>query len=147
MAIFHRSRCWLVLIGLACAVLWGQPAAAQTVNKRLAVLEFTGKIESDVLDAFTDAVRGGAVQGLAGREVDVMTRENMMVLLKEMGKHDCSEGDCEVETARNIGADFVVSGTVARIEAAFVVTLKLHETKRGSLLAADQIDAKTQLDV
>jgi len=58
-----------------------------------------------------------------------MTRENMMVLLKDMGKKDCSEGDCEVETARNIGADFVVSGSVVRIDAAFVVTLKLHETK------------------
>jgi formylglycine-generating enzyme required for sulfatase activity len=76
-----------------------------------------------------------------------MTRENMMVLLREMGKKDCAEGDCEVETARNIGADFVVSGSVARIDAAFVVTLKLHETKSGSLLASDQTVAKKQLEV
>jgi len=91
------------------ASLAAQTADSQTVAKRLAVLEFKGRgIEGDVLDAFSDEVRGGAVEGLAGRGVQVMTRENMMVLLKEMGKSGCSEGDCEVETARNIGADFVV---------------------------------------
>jgi len=126
----------------------GQPAVSQTTSKRLAVLEFKGEsIKGDVLDTFADAVRGGAVEALAGRRVQVMTHENMLVLLKEMGKKDCSEGDCEVETARNIGADFVVSGTVVRIDAAFVVTLKLHETKGGSLLATDQIEAKSQIEL
>jgi formylglycine-generating enzyme required for sulfatase activity len=136
------------LIGLAFAVLVGQPAISQTTVKRLAVLEFKGaSIRGDVLDTFADAVRGGAVEALAGRRVQVMTRENMMVLLKDMGKKDCSEGDCEVETARNIGADFVVSGSVVQIDAAFVVTLKLHETKGGSLLATDQIEAKSQIEL
>jgi sulfatase modifying factor 1 len=148
MTIVPRSLRLPTLIGLALAVLLGQPAASGTVSKRLAVLELKGaKIEGEVLDAFADAVRGGAVEGLAGRGVQVMTRENMMVLLKEMGKKECAEGDCEVETARNIGADFVVSGSVVRIDEAFVVTLKLHETRDGSLLATDQIDAKKQLEV
>jgi len=147
MAIFGRSPHWSTIIGLASALLLGQPAFSQTTAKRLAVLELKGRLDGDVLDTFADAVRGGAVEGLAGRRVQVMTRENMMVLLKDMGKKDCSEGDCEVETARNIGADFVVSGGVVRIDAAFVVTLKLHETRGGSLLATDQIDAKTELEV
>ena len=148
MTIVPRSLRLPTLIGLALAVLLGQPAASGTVSKRLAVLELKGaKIEGEVLDAFADAVRGGAVEGLAGRGVQVMTRENMMVLLKEMGKKECAEGDCEVETARNIGADLVVSGSVVRIDEAFVVTLKLHETRDGSLLATDQIDAKKQLEV
>ena len=148
MAVLFRSTCWLTFIGLAFAVLVGQPAISQTPVKRLAVLEFKGEsIKGEVLDTFADAVRGGAVEALAGRRVQVMTRENMMVLLRAMGKKDCSEGDCEVETARNIGADFVVSGSVVRIDGAFVVTLKLHETREGSLLATDQIDAKKQLEV
>ena len=136
------------MIGLAFTLLVGQPAVSQTTSRRLAVLEFKGAaIKGDVLDTFADAVRGGAVEALAGRRVQVMTHENMMVLLKDMGKKDCSEGDCEVETARNIGADFVVSGSVVRIDAAFVVTLKLHETKGGSLLATDQIEAKSQIEL
>jgi TolB-like protein len=134
-----------MVLGFALA---GKPADSQTTGKRLAVLELRGEsVKGDVLDALADAVRGGAVEGLAGRGVEVITRENMRVLLREMGKTDCTEGDCEVETARNIGADYVVSGSVVRIDDAFVVTLKLHETKRGSLLATDQIDARKQLEV
>jgi len=148
MAFLLRWKGQPILIGLAFTLLVGQPAVSQTTSRRLAVLEFKGAaIKGDVLDTFADAVRGGAVEALAGRRVQVMTHENMMVLLKDMGKKDCSEGDCEVETARNIGADFVVSGSVVRIDAAFVVTLKLHETKGGSLLATDQIEAKSQIEL
>ena len=148
MAVLPRSLRLPTLIGFACAVLLGRPAVSQTAGKRLAVLELKGAaIKDDVLDTLADAVRGGAVEGLAGLGVQVMTRENMMVLLRGMGKKDCIDGDCEVETARNIGADFVVSGSVERIDGAFVVTLKLHETKGGSLLATEQCKANRQIDV
>jgi formylglycine-generating enzyme required for sulfatase activity len=132
----------------ALALLPGRLAVSQVVGKRLAVLEFKGtKIESEVLDNFSDEVRGGAVEGLAGRGVLVMTRESMLVLLKEMGKKECNEGDCEVETAKNIGADFVVSGSVAKIDGVYVVTLKLFETAKANLLATARIEAKSQLEV
>lgn len=147
MSISWRSPYLGFFICLASALLSGRAAISQTTPKRLAVLELKGKIDGDVLDAFADAVRGGAVEGLAGREVQVMTRENMMALLKEMGRRDCSEGDCEVETARNIGADFVVSGGVVRVDSTYVVTLKLHETKGGSLLATKQVEGRTKLEV
>ena len=145
MAIFPRSL--PTLIALAYAVLVGQPAVSQTASRRLAVLGFKGKIAGDALDTIADAVRSGAVEGLAGSGVQVMTRDNMLVLLKAMGKKECTEGDCEVETARNIRADFAVSGSVVQIDSAFVVTLKLHETKGGSLLVTDQIEGKSQGDL
>jgi hypothetical protein len=111
-------------------------------------LEFQGlKLDADVLNTFSDAVRGGAAEGLQANNTKVMTRENMMVLLREMGKTDCVEGDCEVETARSIGADFVISGLVVHIETSYVVTLKLHETKDGGLLATDTVQAPTQLEM
>jgi TolB-like protein len=110
-------------------------------------LEFQGKIEDDVLNAFADAVRGGAVEGLAACNVKVITHENMMVLLRDMGKSDCTEGDCEVETARNIGADFVVSGSVVNFDNTYVITLKLHETKEGGLLATDSVQAKSRIEI
>jgi len=82
MSISWRSPYLGFFICLASALLSGRAAISQTTPKRLAVLELKGKIDGDVLDAFADAVRGGAVEGLAGREVQVMTRENMMALLK-----------------------------------------------------------------
>ena len=123
-------------------------AAAQRGNKRLAVLEFQGKsLDQDVLMTFSDTVRGGALQGLEGRGVVVMTRENMLVLLRDMGKKECGEGECEVETARNIGADYVVSGKVVRVEQSYFVTLKLHETQGGSLIGTDTVEAKSQVEL
>ena len=53
----------------------------------------------------------------------------------------------EVETARNIGADFVISGKVVRVEQLYVVTLKLHETKNGSLLSQDTVEGASQVDL
>lgn len=148
MAIFTRSLRLPALIGLASAVLLGQPAISETASKRLAVLEFRGSgIKDAVLENFADEVRGGAVEGLAGRGVLVMTRESMMVLLKEIGKKDCTEGECEVETARNIGADFVVAGSVVKIDEAFVVTLKLFDVHSAGVLATDRVEAKSQLEV
>ena len=123
-------------------------AAAQLGNKRLAVLEFQCKnLDSDVLMTYSDTIRGGALQGLEGHGVVVMTRENMLVLLRDMGKQECGEGDCEVETARNIGADYVISGKVVRIEQLFVVTLKLHETQGGSLLGTETVEGASQIEL
>ena len=123
-------------------------AAAQKGNKRMAVLEFQGKnLDQDILMTFSDTVRGGALQGIEGRGVMVMTRENMQVLLRDMGKQDCGEGECEVETARNIGADYVISGKVVRMEQIYVVTLKLHETQGGSLIGTDTVEASSQVDL
>ncbi|HJX63478.1 MAG TPA: hypothetical protein VJ860_05935 [Polyangia bacterium] len=124
------------------------PVAVQTRGKRMAVLEFLGKnMDEDILMTFSDTVRGGALQSLEPHGVVVMTRENMMVLLRDMGKKDCGEGDCEVETARNIGADYVISGKVVRIEQIYAVTLKLHETQGGSLLGTDTVEGTSQIDL
>jgi hypothetical protein len=95
----------------------------------------------------SDAVRSGVLDASRGRDLLVMTRENMAALLKEMGKPDCSEGDCEVETARNIGADYVLSGEIARIEGTYVVVLKLHECDDGRLLSTATARGQTQLNL
>ena len=122
--------------------------AARLGNKRMAVLEFQGKdLDEEVLMAFSDTVRGGALQGIEGQGVVVMTRENMQVLLRDMGKQECGEGDCEVETARNIGADYVISGKVVRIEQLYIVTLKLHETRGGSLLGTETVEGASQVEL
>jgi TolB-like protein len=128
---------------------FGKTSGAGQARRRLAVLEFSGRnLEADVLGAFSDAVRGGAVEALSGGEnLKVMTRENMLVMLRDMGQKECVEGDCEVETARNIGADFVISGSVAHMDNTFVVTLKIHETQEGAVLATDTLQARRQIDM
>src|SRR5947207_5985556 len=61
----------------------------------------------------------------------------MLVLMQAQGKQiaDC-EGECEVETGRRIGADLVVSGEILRVGESLKASLRLHETRSGTLVAA-----------
>jgi len=105
--------------------------------ERLAVLELTGDLPQKERALLADTIRGGVVSAL-GDAVQVMTRENMEVMLTDMGiDASCvAEGACEVETARNLGVDYVVSGNVVSLSGVFVVSLKLYATQSGQLLAS-----------
>ena len=113
------------------------PASA---TERLAVLELVGDVPTKELAVLTDTVRGAVVETL-GPDIKVMTKENMEVMLTDMGLDaSCvSEGACEVETARNLGVDYVVSGTVTQIGGVLVSSMKLHETATGSLMLTQQV--------
>jgi hypothetical protein len=145
----------------------GQPGAGTTpvasrpalAGARLAVLELRNKLkgrDAEALDLsyFADLARGAALRAVPSAQV--MTRENLLVLLQAQGKklEDC-EGQCDVETGRMIGADLVVSGEALRVGSAFKLDFKLHETRTGRLLAqavasgrsADDLDIETQRTV
>jgi hypothetical protein len=97
-----RFVAWLVVLAWV-----GGPTLAWAAAPRLAVLELSGaKLTLEERSLLTDAVRGACVKQAGGRLV-VMTRENMEVMLSDMGiAPSCvSEGACEVETARNLGVD------------------------------------------
>src|SRR5438105_12616436 len=98
-------------------------------TQTLAVLEFKSKVEEKGFDAgyFADKVRSTALEALPG--VQVMTRENVVVLLEAQGKklEDC-EGECEVDTGRLLGADYVVTGELFRVGSSYKLNLKMHET-------------------
>jgi hypothetical protein len=150
--------CWGSITGqesaLKCAVSGiaeriedSKPLAAEHQNSasrkpklagRLAVLDLrneTKDLAAKDVRYFTDVVRG-AVLKLAP-QLEVMTRENLMVLLQATGKDLAScEGECEVDTGRRIGADQIISGELVRIGTRYKMSLKLHETHDGRLLGA-----------
>jgi hypothetical protein len=123
--------------------------ASHPAAKRLAVIEFTGAAaQPSVLSAITDQARGAAATELKGRDFTVMTKESMAVLLKDQGKSAaCAEGECEVEVARNIGADLVLTGEVLVIEGTYIVTLKLHDVRTAALLGTRNATGKGQLEL
>jgi hypothetical protein len=140
----------------AASAAQAQPRAPLKAGARLAVLELTSKLkgkdaESVDLPYFADLARGAALRALPG--VQVITRENLLVLLAASGKkpEDC-EGECEVETGRLVGADLVVSGEVLRVGTHFKIDFKLHETVSARMLGqvvaqghnVDELDGDTQ---
>ena len=120
--------------------------AAQT--QTVAVLEFRDKVPQEQrIDAayLSDQVRAAVKEMMPSAKV--ITRENMLVLLQATGKDlaNC-EGECEVDTARRIGADLVVSGELLQFGTQYKLNMKLHDTRSGELLsgtvaAGDTADA------
>ena len=143
-----KIKCFLILLYLFPTLCFAE--------KRLAVLEIRGVgFESNELRLYTDLVRSGIVESIDKRTIDgqkllVVSKENMVDMLKSMGKgvEDC-QGECEVELARNMGADYVVSGEIVKIEQLNILTLRIHETTRGVFLSGVDIkeeDNKKLLD-
>src|SRR6059058_5901078 len=123
---------------LLALVAVSAPAFAE--GKMLSVLELHNKLagaDKSAVDAayLSDRIRAEVLDAKLG--VKVMTRENMFVLLQAQGKslENC-EGECEVDTGRRLGADYVVSGDLLRVGASLKATLKLHDTHSGTLLGA-----------
>lgn len=148
---WSRHRClagvvaFLLVLGACGSTVSPTRPSAPPPAKRLAVLEFTNAdIPGDILDTLSDAVRGGAIDALVGRNVSIMTRESMKLMLKDMGIQECREGECEVETARSIHADYVVSGRIVRMEGSYVVTLKVHDAEQARLLGMKDVMVDTQ---
>ena len=112
---------------------------------KIAVLDFKSyakDFKPEDVRYFTDLVRGATLRAAPGLEV--MTRENLLVLLQATGKTlDQCEGECEVDTGRRIGADAVISGDVLKVGSRYKMSLRLHETHGGRLLSTAIASGKT----
>ena len=120
-------------------------SAAAALSGKLAVLElrnFTKDLTHENAQYFTDMLRSAALK--AQPQLEVMTRENLVVLLQASGKRleEC-EGECEVETGRRIGADLIISGELQKLGSLYKLSLRLHDTHEGRLLASTQASGKT----
>jgi hypothetical protein len=114
---------------------------------KLAVLDFrnfAADLKPENVRYFADRVREATLQ--AAPQMEVMTRENLLVLLQASGKDlaQC-EGECEVDTGRRIGADAIISGEIQKLGSSYKITMRLHETHAGRLLGAS-VASGTTLD-
>ena len=105
---------------------------------KLAVLDlrtYSKDVTVDQARYFTDLVRSSTLKAAPG--IEVMTRENILVLLQASGKklEEC-EGECEVDTGRRIGADYIVTGEIQGIGKRLKIALRLHDTREGRLLGS-----------
>ncbi len=110
--------------------------AGVSLHGKLAVLDlrnFASELTHENVQYFTDVIRQSALRNAPG--VEVMTRENLLVLLGASGKKlDECEGECEVDTGRRIGADAIISGELQKLGKRYKVSLRLHDTRGGTLL-------------
>ncbi|MEN9800849.1 MAG: hypothetical protein RL653_4546, partial [Pseudomonadota bacterium] len=133
----------MLLVGLFALSLdaLGQTAGALE-GKKIAVFDFKvlqgAKVQSPEL--LSDECRGSVANETRGEGALVITRENMLEILKLTGGK-CKEGECEVETARNLGVDLFVAGSVTQLDGELMLSLMAYETRSGQLLQQKLISA------
>ena len=103
----------------------------------MGVLEFNNfaGVSPYEAQAIADMVRMAASDVLPGSRYLIMTRESILQLLPPDRKSLAAcEGECEVETGRNIGADYVVTGEIGRFGTDLQVKFKMYDTKTSDYL-------------
>jgi len=125
--------------------MFSSPALAE---EYIAVLDIQGEISEAIKLQLADETRSGALKALPLSDYTIITRENMLSMIKDMEKDPkCLEGACEIDIGRNIGADFIVSGQVLKIEGTYLYSLKLHNTASGALIGTQRIEGSNALEL
>lgn len=127
-------------IGLALIIFFAVVGSSAFATQFVAVLETISNEGSPVTLSeklfITDELRAAAVTALANYDFTIMTRENILVMLppdKDMA--EC-EGECLVETGRNISANYVVQGRIGRFGSDLTLTVELYETATGRFIGS-----------
>lgn len=123
------------MLRLLCLALVFIGGLAHAAPRRVAVLTLknSARVTAAEISYITDRVRAGLLS-LPSSQFVVLTRENILALLPPgTNLADC-EGDCEVDTGRNIGADLVITGDVLRFGAGLRVVLRVHDVATARLI-------------
>jgi formylglycine-generating enzyme required for sulfatase activity len=125
----------LRLLILLCLV---GPAPAQL----LAVLDKSKPEDAGLsqakLNILAQAARGEARRRIP-EQFQVMSEENTITILRDMGVNLAAcEGECEVEIARKLQADWLMSVQLVRFGSAWNLQLNLFETATGALKGSER---------
>jgi formylglycine-generating enzyme required for sulfatase activity len=105
-------------------------------KQRVAVLDFSNNANlSDFeVEYISNIVRGVVRDELPSSQFVLMTRENILELLPDDRVISECIGECAVETGRNIGADFIITGEVVLFGGELRISISMHELSEGDML-------------
>jgi len=112
-------------------------------------MKYVAVVESDIDEAsgasekisradvrlVTAELRREAVKNLPPRKYSIMTAETVIAqggaVLEE-----CADENCVITLGSKIGADYIVRGTVSKVESKFTLQVEMYETENGTLVAS-----------
>ncbi len=123
-----------------------QPRSVAAPAKKLGILVVMNlsapskAISMDDAVALTDVIRSRLTQKI-GDSIKVLSKEKVFEILQHSEKTaaQCTN-ECIVETARMIGADFVVSGAVTKMNGKLLVVLEAKRSRDGASVAAVDLE-------
>src|SRR5688572_25341010 len=114
------------------------PVRKLPIEASVAVMQFTAKsgANPDKVGAIEDVV-GNTVRA-AGQKKVITTRDVQAILGQEAAKQQmaCTDSSCLSELADAIGADFLVSGDIARFGEQTLLTLRLVDMKSAQVVSS-----------
>jgi TolB-like protein len=91
----------------------------------------------------TAELRREAVKNLPRARYSVMTSETVIAQGSAV-LEKCAEENCVIALGSTIGADFIVRGTISKVQTRFTLTVEIYETDDGNLVASsDPIRSET----
>lgn len=110
---------------------------------KLAVLNLSvqgNAIRVDDAIALTDVIRSRLTQKI-GDVFKVISKEKVFEIMQksERTAAQCT-GECVVETARAIGADFVVTGTITKLSGKLLIVLEAKRSRDGASMAGADLE-------
>ena len=141
------SRVFFLLVVVALIPQYA--LSVDTKKQRIAILDFTNhaNLEDQESLYLSDLVRSEVRGLLSTSSYILMTRDNIVELLPpEISMSDCI-GECAIQTGRNVGADFVVSGKIVTYGGQLRISLSLHETETGNLLSSKYCGGESLMDL
>jgi hypothetical protein len=83
----------------------------------------------------TAELRREAVKNLPPGKYSIMTAETVMAQSGAV-LEECADENCVISLGSKIGADYIVRGTVSKLESKFTLQVEMYETENGTLVAS-----------
>jgi hypothetical protein len=95
----------------------------------------------------TAELRREAVKNLPSGKYSIMTSETVIAQGGAFAV-DCNEENCVIALGGKIGADYIVRGTISKLETKFTLTVEMYETENGNLVAlSDPVRAESVMEL
>lgn len=134
---------WSVILWshLSHDLCWAEDSEVEREQPRLAVLDFRDEAGLPPFEraALADSVRGAALNA----PFMVLTQENMVALLPPGTELASCVGECEVEVGRKLGARYLITGQIGKIDQQLQLLLRLYDTPSGQLKGQATLNASS----
>jgi len=131
----HLLVAGVVFVSAATA----RPALAYE-GRRLLVLEFRGAeiVGVPVMRELADGARSGALDAIG---MKALVLQDAPASVREMGRSTtCAAEACELEIGRTLGADWVVTGEVTKVEERLLLRVKMFDTATAAMRATTLVE-------
>jgi formylglycine-generating enzyme required for sulfatase activity len=120
--------------------------SAYAEEMRLAVLEFQsmGINNPELSLQLSDEMRGAALEVFPPETsfISILTRENLMDTLQREGRDmSCLADSCALTVGRNVGARFVITGQLSKVEGVTRLTFSIFDTDNNQMLGQKSIQS------